>query len=72
MHHLLKKDVTYFWSEEANKAFETIKQRLVTSPILDLPNFDTEFLLYMDASKFAVGYVLGQVTVGKETVIWRQ
>ena len=69
MHELLKKDIPYIWSKECEEAFQTIKTRLTSSPILDLPNFDTDFILYTDASGFAIGYILGQINEGRETVV---
>ena len=42
---------------------------LVKPPILAYPNFQQPFLLYTDASDFAMGAVLSQVQEGKERVI---
>ncbi|GJT23352.1 ty3-gypsy retrotransposon protein [Tanacetum coccineum] len=41
-------------------AFETLKTRLSTSPLLSLPNFDHQFVIEADASDDGVGAVLIQ------------
>jgi hypothetical protein len=56
---LLKKD-SFHWNEEAQKAFNTLKEAMVSAPILSLPNFESQFIVQMDASGFAMGAVLIQ------------
>ncbi|GJR45653.1 putative nucleotidyltransferase, ribonuclease H [Tanacetum coccineum] len=46
--------------EEADSAFQVVKEKLTTTPILVLPNFSKVFKLYMDATKIAIGCVLSQ------------
>jgi hypothetical protein len=41
-------------------AFEELKNRLVSSPILAHPNFSKKFILDTDASNEAIGAVLSQ------------
>ncbi|XP_075079957.1 uncharacterized protein LOC142165263 [Nicotiana tabacum] len=41
-------------------AFEELKQKLVTTPIIIAPNWEQPFELMCDASDYAVGAVLGQ------------
>lgn len=53
--------VEFLWSDEADKAFQTLKQRLSSAPIMALPNFGLPFILSCDASDFAVGAVLKQL-----------
>src|SRR5438876_1542458 len=48
------------WEEKQEKAFNLLKERLITTPILVYPDFTKEFILYTDASKIALGAVLHQ------------
>lgn len=42
------------------KAWSSLKEKLVTSPIMTAPNWEIPFKIMCDASDFAVGTVLGQ------------
>jgi hypothetical protein len=66
---LLQKGAKWLWTDECTKAFETLREKLVTAPILALPNFDHEFHITTDASGQSVGYYLSQFIDGKEHVI---
>lgn len=57
---LTKKDRRWQWGTDENRAFEELKLRLTTSPILRQPNFDEPFVLRTDASAYALGAVLMQ------------
>ncbi|XP_050217488.1 uncharacterized protein LOC126668325 [Mercurialis annua] len=54
------KGVKFEWTAEAEAAFQQIKLRLTTSPILVLPDFSQPFELHSDASKLGIGAVLSQ------------
>ena len=58
--HLLKKHVPSVWTSECTTSFETLKNALVTAPVLALPNFTKEFVVETDASDLGVGAVLQQ------------
>nr|ABA95022.1 retrotransposon protein, putative, Ty3-gypsy subclass [Oryza sativa Japonica Group] len=60
MTRLLQKDVKYKWSEECEQSFQELKSRLVSAPILILPNPKKGFQVYCDASKLGLGCVLMQ------------
>jgi hypothetical protein len=57
---LLRKGVPYKWSAETDKAFQTLKQALVTAPVLALPDFNQPFTVETDASDSGIGAVLSQ------------
>lgn len=54
------KDGKLQWTPEATSAFELIKTKLTTAPILVLPDFSTTFELHSDAAKLGIGAVLSQ------------
>nr|GFC98331.1 DNA/RNA polymerases superfamily protein [Tanacetum cinerariifolium] len=57
---LMRKGEKFVWSEEQEKSFEELKQRLVSSPVLTLPSSSGGFQIYSDASKKSLGCVLMQ------------
>ena len=67
---LLKQNAKFVWTDECQKAFEELKQRLISAPILSLPDFSRPFYLTTDASQFAISYILSQKDEqGRESVI---
>lgn len=58
---LTKKDVPFEWGEAQESAFQELKSRLTSDPILRYPNFARAFTIYTDASGFGIGSVLAQV-----------
>ena len=59
---LLEKDAKCDFDESCKAAFNEIKSRLVTAPIMVTPDWNKEFEIICDASDFAMGAVLGQRT----------
>lgn len=66
---LTEKKAPFEWTEDCEKAFNELKNRLVEAPILQLPKEDLPFILDCDASLTSIGAVLQQVQDGKERVI---
>jgi hypothetical protein len=56
--NLLNKDKSFTFDNECLNAFETLKERLTSSPIIAAPNWNLDFELMCDASDYAVGAVL--------------
>lgn len=57
---LLKKGVKFHWGSEQQNAFETLKRKLASEPILKQPDFDRPFEVHCDASGVAIGACLVQ------------
>ena len=66
---LTQKAAVFKWGAEEQRAFEALKGRLVSAPILGYPDMQEKFILDTDVSKCAIGAVLSQVQDGKEVVI---
>ena len=62
LNELLKKQTTFKWTSEANTAFVTLRNNLISSPILAFPDLTSEepLKLICDASLFSSGFVLAQ------------
>ena len=60
LYQLTKKDVTFEWTAEQEKAFNQLKSLLTSATVLAFPQFDQEFLLETDASGLRFGAVLAQ------------
>ena len=60
MTELLKKDTKFKWTDECESSFQELKKRLVTTPVLILPDIRKDFQVYCDASRLGLGGVLMQ------------
>ena len=58
--NLTKKATRYEWMGQCEEAFQELKKRLTSAPILALPTADKDFTAYNNASKSGVGCVLMQ------------
>lgn len=66
---LLKKDACFHWSQEQQEAFNLLKDKLTSAPLLQYPNFEIPFVLTTDASNYAVSAILSQGDIGKDKPI---
>ncbi|GKV24943.1 hypothetical protein SLEP1_g34480 [Rubroshorea leprosula] len=60
MTRLIRKDTKFEWTPECEKSFLTLKEKLITAPVLALPINGEKFTIYNDASKKGLGCVLMQ------------
>ena len=58
LYHLTEKTATFVWSDGAQKAYDELRQRLVTAPTLAFPTYSLPFILDTDASEVGIGAVL--------------
>jgi len=56
------------WEEEHQKAFEELKEKITSQPVLSLPRREGKFRVETDASGYTIGGVLSQEQDGK----WNQ
>ncbi|KAL0537615.1 hypothetical protein IC582_026598 [Cucumis melo] len=57
---LTKKGAPFVWSKACEDSFQNLKQKLVTAPVLTVPDGSGSFVIYSDASKKGLGCVLMQ------------
>ena len=67
--NLLQKDVPFVFDDDCVEAFETLKKALISTPIVQPPDWNLPFEIMCDASDYAVGVVLGQRVDKKLNVI---
>ncbi|GJR60037.1 putative reverse transcriptase domain-containing protein [Tanacetum coccineum] len=66
MTKLTQKNVKFDWSEKAEAAFQPLKQKLWSAPILALPEGSENFMVYYDASRL-LDNIQGNVIVVEPT-----
>jgi transposase InsO family protein len=69
LYNLTSKKNQFIWDNDCQVAFDTLKTKLTSAPILCMPNEQGTFILDTDASNFAIGAVLSQVVDGTEHVV---
>ncbi len=60
LHKLTRKDQEWHWGPEEQHAFDALKKRVTSEPVLAHAKLDDQFELEVDASGYAVGAVLLQ------------
>ncbi|KAJ9545007.1 hypothetical protein OSB04_024714 [Centaurea solstitialis] len=63
---LTRKDIKFEWTSTCEYAFNNLKGKLTSAPILTLPNGTDGFVVYCDASKLGLGCVLMQEVTDTE------
>ena len=58
--NLLGKTTKFIWTNECENAFENVKAMLVSQPVLNIPNWEKDYVLSVDASDIGAGAVLQQ------------
>jgi len=58
--NLTKKTTIYEWTDKCEDAFQEVKRRLTSAPVLSLPKEGEHFVVYSDASKGGICCVLMQ------------
>ena len=61
LHKLTNKEVTWSWGSAEQEAFEEIKNKLISAPVLMIPQDDGLLKVEADASNFATGAVISQM-----------
>jgi hypothetical protein len=65
---IVKKSVGFKWNDEQDKAFNLLKDKLCSAPILALPNFTRAFEVECDASGIGMRAVVMQDTRPIDTI----
>ena len=60
MTRLARNEVKYEWNDLCERAFQELKRRLTSAPILIVPKMGQRYMIYCDASKDGLGCVLMQ------------
>ena len=61
--HLTELGVKFSWENLQEKAFETLRDIIISDPILQYPDFYKPFIITTDACDYALGVVLSQGTI---------
>jgi len=57
---LTKQATPWQWEDNQQRAFKELRNKMVSKPVLQQPNFGKVFYLQTDASKYGVGAILSQ------------
>ncbi|GKA41134.1 putative reverse transcriptase domain-containing protein [Tanacetum coccineum] len=66
MTKLTQKKVKFEWGDKQEAAFQLLKQKLCSAPILALPEGSEDFIAYCDASKKGLGAILNAQTEARK------
>lgn len=57
---LMREDAPFVWSTECQESFDHLKQKLISAPVLVLPDFSKAFTVHTDACDVGLGAALTQ------------
>jgi hypothetical protein len=57
---LLKNGVPFYWDELALRSFDALKKYIVSNPLLSPLDYNRDFLLYLEETKYLIDMVLVQ------------
>jgi hypothetical protein len=60
MQKLLRRDTKFQWNKDCKHNLDTLKQKMVTTPILVFPDWEKTFHVHVDASSIPLGAILAQ------------
>ena len=60
LHNLLRKNVEFLWTKECSNAFENLKQKLCSKPILQIFDHEKHIFIETDASKIGTAAIMKQ------------
>jgi hypothetical protein len=64
MEKVPKKEAKFQWNEDCQKGLDTLKQKLVTTPIMIFSVWNKEFHVHVDASSIDLGALLSKIREG--------
>jgi hypothetical protein len=64
MEKLLRIDTKFQWNNDCQHDLDTLKENMVTAPILVFPDWEKTFHIHVDASSIALGAILVQPGAG--------
>ena len=68
LHLLTCRNSVFMWSPECQRAYEQLKGRLISAPVLAYQDFNSDFILETDASLRGLGAVLSSKQMGNSTL----
>jgi hypothetical protein len=69
LYELTKKNAKFEWKEQHEQAFETLKMRFATAPILSIYRQDCPIIVDNDASDTGIGAIISQIVDGQELLV---
>jgi hypothetical protein len=58
MENFFRKDNNFQWNEDCRRGLDTLKEKMVTAPILVFPYWENTFHMHEDASTTTLGSIL--------------